>query len=232
MTQRGPARTFTDDQLDRLLRDVTDQQASKRSGAQAPEVMRAAFMLSFYAGLRVQEIAGLQWHLNVFQGDEFRSAPTVVYDMHGQAVTDKNGEEVMQDMEVLYINEDIGKYGKSRNIPLHPKLKQALLDLRALNLEGSWVIPAGNQGARNDLKHRAHALKMRMNRLYQALGIVRGTSHSGRRSFITRAARRANAYDASLVDVRDLAGHASINTTQAYVDPSKQQGNLVKGVWK
>jgi len=233
MTQRGPARTFTEDQLDRLLRDVTNEQANKRSGAQNPEVIRAAFMLSFYAGLRVQEIAGMQWNLNVFQGnDEFRVAPTVVYDMHGNAVVDKHGEEVMQDMEVLFVNEDIGKYGKARNIPLHPKLKTALLELRELQLEGSWVIPAGKQGAGQGLRHRAHALKMRMNRLYQALGIDRATSHSGRRSFITRAARRANAYDASLVDVRDLAGHASINTTQAYVDPSKQQGDLVKGVWK
>lgn len=232
MAQRGPARTFSGDQLDTLLREVTDQQAQKCSGAQKPEVIRAAFMLSFYAGLRVQEIAGLQWALNVFEGDGFRSAPTVVYDMHGVAVRDKNGEEVMQDMEVLYINEDIGKYGKARNIPLHPKLKQSLHELRALQLSGSWVIPSGNQCAGVDLRHRAHALKMRMNRLYKALGFERGTSHSGRRSFITRAARRANAYDASLVDVRDLAGHSSINTTQTYIDPSPRQGDLVRGVWK
>ena len=233
MAQRGPARTFTEEQLDRLLRDVTDEQDNKRSGAQASEVIRVAFMLSFYAGLRVQEIAGLQWALNIFQGDgEFRTAPTVVYDMHGKPVRDKHGDEVMQDMEVLFINDDIGKYGKSRNIPLHPRLRTGLLELCKLQLEGPWVIPAGKQGAGQGLRHRAHALKMRMNRLYKVLGIDRATSHSGRRSFITRAARRANAYDASLVDVRDLAGHASINTTQFYVDPSPQQGALVKGVWK
>lgn len=232
MTQRGQARTFTDQQLEKLLRDVTDEQASKRKGAQPPEVIRAAFMLSFYAGLRVQEIAGLQWNLNIFQGDdEFRSAPTVVYDMHGKPVFDRNGDEVMQDMEVLYINEDIGKYGKSRNIPLHPSLKKGLLELRALQLSENWVIPAGKSGAGTDLRHRAHALKMRMNRLYQALGFDRATSHSGRRSFITRAARRAEAFDNSLVDVRDLAGHASINTTQCYVDPSDRQSALVNNLW-
>lgn len=231
MTQRGPARTFTDQELSDLLRDVTDAQAAKRTGAQPPEVIRAAFMLSFYAGLRVQEIAGLQWNLNVFQGDDvFRTTSSPVYDDNGKPVI-KGGKMVKREICMLYIHEDIGKYGKSRTIPMRQSLVDALLELRALGLPGEFVIPSGKDGAHQGTRHRAHALKMRMNRLYQALGIDRATSHSGRRSFITKAARNAEAFDTSFLDVRDLAGHASINTTQNYVDPSPRQADLVDGIW-
>lgn len=229
--QRGPARTFEEKELKSLLSGVVNE-VSHRKGAQPPEVMEAAFMLSFYAGLRVQEIAGLDWRVNVFpDGKDFRKSPTPVF-RNGRAVLDSNGHIVMRDMDVLYINEEIGKYGKSRKIPVHPDLADALRDLYAMGLSDSWVIPSGKSGAGQNLKSRAHALKMRINRIYKKLGIENGSTHSGRRSFITRSARLAEAVGGSLVDVRDLAGHASINTTQRYVDPSARQGDLVNAVWK
>ena len=230
MTQRGPARTFTDEQLRKLLTDVTAEQSAKRKGAQPPEVMRVAFMLSFYAGLRVQEIAGLRWNLNIFEGGEIRTRESIEYKANGKPKM-KKGKMVKRTINLLYINEDIGKYGKSRSIPMRKELVDAILALRALQLPGDWVIPSGKDGADQGVRHRAHALKMRMNRLYQALGLDGATSHSGRRSFITKAARKAEAFDTSFLDVRDLAGHASINTTQNYVDPSPRQADLVDGIW-
>jgi integrase/recombinase XerD len=55
-------------------------------------------------------------------------------------------------------------------------------------------------------------------RAYEALGFEGCSSHSGRRTFITRAARVVHKAGGSLRDVQLLAGHRSIQTTQRYID--------------
>jgi integrase len=53
---------------------------------------------------------------------------------------------------------------------------------------------------------------------FRAVGLEGCSSHSGRRTFITRAVRVVHQAGASLRDVQLLAGHRSIQMTQRYID--------------
>jgi len=54
--------------------------------------------------------------------------------------------------------------------------------------------------------------------LYRDVGMTGWSSHSGRRTFITRAARKVSEVGGSVRDVQQLAGHASLQTTQRYLE--------------
>ena len=53
---------------------------------------------------------------------------------------------------------------------------------------------------------------------YRALGFNGCSSHSGRRTFTTNAARKISTVGGSIRDVQALAGHSSLNTTQRYIE--------------
>ena len=53
---------------------------------------------------------------------------------------------------------------------------------------------------------------------YLELGFEGCSSHSGRRTFITNAARKISLVGGSLRDVQALARHSSLSTTQRYIE--------------
>ena len=65
---------------------------------------------------------------------------------------------------------------------------------------------------------RSNSVQFLFREWFRTLGFAGASSHSGRRSFITRAARKISEVGGSLRDVQCLAGHSSIATTQRYID--------------
>jgi integrase/recombinase XerC len=66
----------------------------------------------------------------------------------------------------------------------------------------------------------AASVKEWFRRLYDTLGMTGCSSHSGRRTFITQAARKVSDVGGSIRDVQQLAGHTSLAATQRYIKGS------------
>ena len=105
------------------------------------------------------------------------------------------------------------KKGSGRNVPLHGNLRRALTKLRAVTHETGPVIVSERGGPMTPL-----SIVVWFNRAFRNIGLHGCSSHSGRRTFITRAARLVHKAGGSLRDVQLLAGHRSIQTTQQYID--------------
>jgi integrase/recombinase XerC len=58
--------------------------------------------------------------------------------------------------------------------------------------------------------------------LYGKLGFAGASSHSGRRTVVTKAAKRCVEAGGSLRDVQQLAGHRSLATTQRSIEGSTE----------
>ena len=105
------------------------------------------------------------------------------------------------------------KKRSGRRIPIHPDLHIALLEwLGSSNVAGE-VISSERGGPMTSV-----SIVNWFAKAYRAIGADGCSSHSGRRTFITRAARLAPKAGGSLRDVQLLAGHRSIQTTQGYIE--------------
>jgi integrase len=161
---------------------------------------RVLLFLSFKGGLRSQEIAGLDW--------------TAVCDADMEIRTD-----------AFLVGSHIAKKGHERTVPMHPELYHALVALREARPKDRAII----YGARKP-RMSPNNVTVYLFTLYAELGFDGCSSHSGRRTFITRMARKANLHDCSLKDVQMIAGHRNLNTTELYLEPSANVGRLVAAI--
>jgi integrase len=113
----------------------------------------------------------------------------------------------------LAIEDRIAKKKSGRRVPVHTHLREALVKLANQSERTGPVIRSQRGGAM-----RPNSIVNWFIVLYQELGFAGCSSHSGRRTFITQAARATHRVGASLRDVQLLAGHQSIETTQRYID--------------
>ncbi|HXH00206.1 MAG TPA: site-specific integrase [Sphingomicrobium sp.] len=161
---------------------------------------KVVVMRSFKAGLRACEIAGLDWKM-VLGADG------------------KIGGYMM-------VGDSIAKNGRGRRLPTHKDLKSALLRLHAREGKpsGGPVIKSQRGGHMTPCGvvnwFKGH---------YVGLGLHGCSSHSGRRTFITRSARLISKAGGSLRDVQELAGHRAITTTERYIEGDRDaQRRLVR----
>ena len=148
-------------------------------------------MVSFYAGLRAKEIAALSVG-NIF-------------------------DETGAVREQFILSAAQSKGGQTRTVYLNQRLRRALADY------GDTIKLTDPQRALFASQKGGHFSANTMCQLfldiYKAVGLKDASSHSGRRTYITRLANKG-------VGVRllaALAGHAHISTTQRYIDVNSDQ---------
>jgi integrase len=159
---------------------------------------RVIVLLSHRAGLRAAEIAKLEWSM----------------------ILDPTGR-VGQSIE---LEDRIAKKKSGRRIPLHPDLRHALVTLQRGKRHICGPVIQSKRGGHMLPNSLVNWFKC----LYRELGFTGCSSHSGRRTFITKAARLIPQAGGSLRDVQLLAGHKSLVTTERYIDgDSHAQRKLV-----
>jgi integrase/recombinase XerD len=153
---------------------------------------RLIVLLSFKAGLRAKEIAALQWSM----------------------VMNADGEIG----DHIHLTNEASKGKSGRIIALNKELKKQLIKVK--EIESITIADAG-QSVIQTQRGQGTSAQVIVNSFaewYRKLGFLGCSSHSGRRSFITQAARKVSLVGGSLRDVQALAGHASLTTTSRYIE--------------
>ena len=157
------------------------------------------FLLSVDAGLRAKEIAALEWSM----------------------ITDASGQLTDQ----IRLQDKAAK-GKSGGVVwVSKRLGLALARLKAETSKPSPTVIISQNG-------KAMSAQVVINwffSVYRELGFDGCSSHSGRRTAITRWARKISSVGGSLRDVQALARHSSLAMTQKYIEVSEDACRRVVG---
>ena len=169
---------------------VTNFLLTRRHGLRDQTV----FLLSVRAGLRAKEVANLKW--------------SMILDANGQVG------------DAIHLTDIASKGRSGRIVPLNKQLRENLIQMldaarkqRHFRPEADYVISTERSS-----RTSAQAVVTMFKRWYSDLGLLGCSSHSGRRTFITNAARKISTVGGSLRDVQMLAGHSSLAVTQRYID--------------
>ena len=163
---------------------------------------RLIVLLSFKAGLRAKEIAALKW--------------SMVMNADGNI-----GDHI-------HLTNEASKGKSGMVIALNKELKKQLIKVKEI---GGITVADAKKSVIQTQRGKGTSAQVIVNSLgewYRKLGFLGCSSHSGRRSFITQAARKASLVGGSLRDVQALAGHASLTTTSRYIETDAEaQSKLV-----
>lgn len=148
------------------------------------------FLLSVRAGLRAKEISAITWGM----------------------ITDAEGN--ISDCIRLQNSASKGKSGGV--IWMNKELKQSLTEYRN---QSRYTSSADKIITTERSKEASSQVIVNMFSVwYRKMGFEGCSSHSGRRTFITNAARKISSVGGSIRDVQMLARHSSLQMTQRYIE--------------
>ena len=152
----------------------------------------AIVLLSVKAGLRAKEIAGLTWSM----------------------ITDAEGDIA----SCIHLTDKASKCRSGRVIPINFQLRHKLEDFLAFELMHHQFELSTSHVIRTERskKTSSKAIVNMFSSWFEDMGLIGCTSHSGRRTFITNAAKKISSVGGSLRDVQMLAGHSCLAVTQMY----------------
>lgn len=172
-----------------LTKAQQDAMLAFLSTTSLPDRNKIIFLLSVRAGLRAKEISKITWSM----------------------VMDASG--ALQDAIHL---EDVASKGKSGGIIWMNKGLRA-----ALSIYGQAAPREFNDTIIKSYRGKPMSAQQIVNIMcgwYQQLGFQGCSSHSGRRTFITSAAKKISSVGGSIRDVQMLARHSSLAITQRYIE--------------
>ena len=143
--------------------------------------------------------------LSVKAGLRAKEIASLTWDM----VTDAEGNLG----NALHLRDEASKGASGRVIPLNRELRMALQALREQDYPSPFVITTERSE-----RTSPSAIVNLFASWYRTAGLQGCSSHSGRRTFITNAARTISTVGGSLRDVQMLAGHSALSTTQRYIE--------------
>ena len=150
-------------------------------------------LLSFKAGLRAKEISCVTWSM----------------------MTDASGEIA----DALQLPDRASKGKSGRTIPLNTKLKDAL---KRLHAETSPVCSDYVIKSERGRKMLPGGICRWFYQMYKNIRLDGCSSHSGRRTFGTKAMRSIGTVGGCPTDVQKLMGHSSLSMTARYIDPNPE----------
>ena len=154
-----------------------------------PQRNEVMLLLSVKAGLRAKEISNITWAM----------------------VTDASS----QVSDALHLPDNSSKGKSGRVMPLNAQLREALVNLHQMvSPEPGHYVITSERGP----KMLPCAITIWFASVFKALRLDGCSSHSGRRTFVTNAAKKIIEAGGSLRDVQQLAGHASLQMTQSYIE--------------
>ena len=182
------ARTLNEKELNLLLLYTNTRKHAARD--------RAMLLMTFYAGMRIAEVAATKIK------DVLAADGTIKYEINLTAEQTK------------------GRHSRTVVVPekLRKEIHAYLLtrynskELIALNYSDAINSPLFATQKRSGFDRNTACYHFHM--LYKAAGIDGASSHSGRRTFITKLSAKS----VPLKVLMELAGHRQMQTTQRYID--------------
>ncbi len=160
------------------------------SSTRSPVRNKVIFLLSLKAGLRAKEISQLKWSMVTTSSGEIADCISLT----NKASKGSSGG-------VVWLNKDL-------SITLHELWSQ------------TWKIDENEFVIKSERRNKlsAQAIVNMFANWYRQMGFEGCSSHSGRRTFITNAARKIGSVGGSIKDVQMLARHSSLIMTQRYIE--------------